>query len=144
MSPRVFDEKGNPKTKYEVNEAEVKVVRLIFELYAKGNGPKNIVMELGSKVIKPRSGTYWSKSTVADILRNETYIGWTVFNKRDKKTMGKQFKPKDEWIIIKKTHEPTISEELFNRVQKLIEERQPKNTPAQGIVFRKKSSTMRD
>jgi len=128
---RIFDEKGNAKTKYEVNEAEAKVVKLIFELYAKGNGLKNIVMELGSKGIKPRSGTYWSKSTVADILRNETYIGWTVFNKRDKKTVGRQFKPKEEWIVIKNTHEPIISEELFNRVQKLIEERQPKNTPAQ-------------
>jgi len=128
---RVFDEKGNPKTKYELNKTEAKVVKLIFELYAKGNGLKNVVMELGSKGIKPRSGTYWSKSTVADILRNETYIGWTVFNKRDKKTIGRQFKPKNEWIIIKNTHEPIISEEVFNRIQKLIEERQPKNTPAQ-------------
>jgi len=128
---KVFDEKGNPKTKYEVNETEAKVVKLIFKLYAKGNGLKNIVMELGSKGIKPRSGTYWSKSTVADILRNETYIGWTVFNKRDKKTIGRQFKPKEEWIIIKNTHEPIVSGELFDKVQKLIEERQPKNTPAQ-------------
>lgn len=128
---RVFDEKGNPKTKYEVNETEAKVVKLIFELYAKGNGLKNIVMELAKRGIKPRSGTYWSKSTVANILRNETYIGWTVFNKRDKKTTGRQFKPKDEWVIIKNTHRPIISEELFNRVQKLIEERHPKNTPAQ-------------
>lgn len=127
---RVFDEKGNPKTKYEINESEAKVVRLIFELYAKGNGLKNIVMEFAKRGIKPRSGTYWSKSTVANILRNETYIGWTVFNKRDKKTTGRQFKPKDEWVIIKNTHRPIISEELFDGVQKLIEERQPKNTPA--------------
>ena len=120
---QVFDEKGNPKTKYEINEPEAKVVKLIFELYATGNGLKNIVMELGRREIKPRSGSYWSKSTVANILRNETYIGWTVFNKRDKKTMGRQFKRKEEWIIIKNTHEPIISEKLFDRIQKLIEER---------------------
>ena len=128
---RVFDEKGNSKTKYQVNETEAKVVKLIFDLYARGNGLKNIVMELTRRGIKPRSGIYWSKSTVANILRNETYIGWTVFNKRDKKTVGRQFKPKEEWIIIKNTHEPIVGERLFNRVQKLIEERQPKNTPAQ-------------
>ncbi len=127
---RIFDEKRNPKTKYEVNETEAKAVRLIFELYAKGNGLKNIVMAFAKRGIKPRSGSYWSKSTVANILRNETYIGWTVFNKRDKKTTGKQSKPKDEWVIIRNTHEPIISEELFDRVQELIEERQPKNTPA--------------
>ena len=128
---QVLDEKENPKTKYEVNETEAKVVKLIFDLYPKGNGLKNIVMELNRRGIRPRSDSYWSKSSVANILRNETYISWTVFNKRDKKTMGRQFKPKDEWIIIKNTHEPIVSEELFNKVQKLIEERQPKNTPAQ-------------
>ena len=53
---------------------------------------KNIVMELTRREIKSRSGTYWSKSTIAQILPNETYIGWTVFNKRDKKRVGKQFK----------------------------------------------------
>ena len=60
---------------------------------------------------------------MAQILPNETYIGWTVFDKRDKKRVGKQFKPEDEWIIIKNTHEPIISEELFNGMQKLIQER---------------------
>lgn len=34
-------------------------------------------------------------------------------------------------IIVKNTHEPIISEVLFNRTQELIEERQPKNAPAQ-------------
>jgi len=43
---RVFDDRGNPKTKYEINEAEAKVVRLIFKLYSNGNGLKNIVMDL--------------------------------------------------------------------------------------------------
>ena len=128
---RVFDGKKNPKTKYEINDAEVKVAKLIFELYAKGNGLKNIAMHLNKNGHKPRSGNKWSKTTIANILKNETYIGWTVFNKSDNKTLGKQFKPKSEWIIIKNTHEPIISEQLFNKVQKLIEQRQPKNQPAQ-------------
>jgi DNA invertase Pin-like site-specific DNA recombinase len=128
---RIFDDKQNPKTKYEINETEAKVVKLIFDLYAKGNGLKNIAMYLNKNEYKPRSGNIWSKNTIANILKNEVYIGWIVFNKRDKKTYGKQFKPKEEWIIIKNTHEAIISEELFNKVQKLIEERQPKNQPAQ-------------
>jgi len=127
---QVFDSRGNPKTKYEINEAEARVVKLIFKLYSNGNGLKNIVMELIKKGIKPRSSSYWGKTTIANILRNKSYIGWTVFNKRDKKTKGVQFKPRNEWVIIKNTHEPIITEELFNRVQSLIKERQPKNTPA--------------
>lgn len=128
---RIYDDNKNAKTKYEINKSEVPGVRLIFELYAKGNGIKNIAMLLNKKGYKPRSGAKWSKTTISKILRNETYIGWTVFNKRDSKTFGTQFKPKSEWVIIKNTHEPIISEELFNKVQRLIEQRQPKNQPAQ-------------
>jgi site-specific DNA recombinase len=127
---RVFDDKKNPKTKYEINGAEAEVVKLIFELYAKGNGLKNIVMHLNKEKLSSRSGDKWGPTTIANILRNETYIGWTVFNKKDNKTTGRQFKPRSEWVIIKNTHEPIISEELFSRVQKLIEQKQPKNQPA--------------
>ncbi len=126
----IYDENKNQRTKYEINESEAAIVKLIFELYVKGNGLKNIVTYLNTHDHKPRSGGNWSKSTVANVLRNESHIGWTVFNKRDKKTYGKQFKPKDQWIIIKNTHEAIISEDLFNKVQRLIEKRQPKNQPA--------------
>jgi len=126
----VYDENKNQRTKYELNESEAATVKLIFELYIKGNGLKNIVTHLNKHDYRPRSGGKWSKSTVANVLRNEAYIGWTVFNKRDRKTYGKQFKPKDQWIIIKNTHDPIISEELFDKAQRLIEKRQPKNQPA--------------
>lgn len=126
---RVYDENGNPKTKYEIEEQEAEVVRLIFEKYAQGNGLKNIVMFLNDHGYRPRMAKHWTKTTMANILRSEVYIGWTVFNKKDKETFGQQFKPKSEWIIVKNTHEPIISEELFNKVQKLIEKRRPERTP---------------
>ena len=128
---RIFDDNKNPKTKYEINNSEAEIVKLIFDLYAKGNGLKNIVMSLNKNGYKPRSGNIWSTTTISNILRNETYIGWTVFNKRDNSTCGRQFKPKSEWVIIKNTHEAIISEELFNKVQQLIKQRQPKNQAAQ-------------
>nr|BDD44589.1 integrase [bacterium] len=127
----VYDENNYQRTKYEINESEAKTVRLIFELYVKGNGLKNIVNYLNTHDYKPRSGSKWSKSTVANVLRNESYIGWTVFNKRDKKTYGKQFKPKDQWLTIKNTHEAIVDKDIFDKTQKLIEARQPKNQPAQ-------------
>src|SRR3989338_10305774 len=58
---RIFDDRNNPKTKYEVNETEAKIVRLIFELYAKGNGLKNIAMYLNKHGYNPRSCNTWSK-----------------------------------------------------------------------------------
>lgn len=127
----IYDEKNYQRTKYEINESEAVIVRLIFDLYAKGNGLKNIVTYLNTHGHKPRSGGKWSKSTVANVLRNEAYIGWTVFNKRDKKTYGKQFKSRNQWLVIKNTHEPIVEKEVFDKAQRLIKERQPKNQPAQ-------------
>jgi len=126
----VYDEKNIQRTKYEVNESEAATVRLIFDLYTKGNGLKNIVLYLNSNGHKPRSGGKWSKSTVANVLRNESYIGWTVFNKRDKKTYGKQFKAKDQWIVIKNTHESIVENDVFDKAQRLIEQKRPTNQPA--------------
>lgn len=80
--------------KFEIEEKEAEVVYIIFDIYAKGNGLKNIIKFLNDNGYKPRSARHWSKSTIADILRNEVYIGWTVFNKKDKKTEGKKYKIK--------------------------------------------------
>jgi len=52
---RVFDNKNNPKTKYEINETEALIVQLIFEMYAKGNGLKNIVIHLNDNGYKEES-----------------------------------------------------------------------------------------
>jgi len=126
----VYDEKNYQRTKYEINESEAGTVRLIFKLYTKGNGLKNIVNYLNGHGYKSRSGGRWSKSTVANVLRNESYIGWTVFNKRDTKTYGRQFKPKDQWLVVKNTHAPIVEKEIFDKAQKLIEKRRPVNQPA--------------
>ncbi|MCF7879052.1 MAG: recombinase family protein, partial [Candidatus Omnitrophica bacterium] len=126
----VYDENNYQRTKYEINDSEAATVRLIFDLYTKGHGLKNIVIYLNTHGYKPRSGGKWGTSTVANILRNESYIGCTVFNKRDKKTYGKQFKPKDQWLVVKNTHEPIVEKEVFDKAQRLIEERRPKNQPA--------------
>lgn len=56
---KVFDDRGNPKTKYEINEDEAMVVKLIFNLYANGNGLKNIVMELIRKGLIRIRTCFW-------------------------------------------------------------------------------------
>lgn len=114
------------KNKLIKKEEEAKVVKKIFELYSKRNGIRRIINYLEEHNIKTRKGKKWSKSTIANMLRNEKYAGisarnkWSngkVFNKHNPK-----IKPKNEWII-KKTDriEPIISEELFNKCQKLRE-----------------------
>ena len=68
----------------------------------------------------------WSYQTIHTILNNETYLGHLVQNKvntlsyKDKK---KKSVPKEQWIIVKNTHEPIIEQEVFDMVQKLQKNR---------------------
>lgn len=68
----------------------------------------------------------WSFQTINTILHNEVYIGNMVQNKSCKKSYkdkGKENVPKKEWIRVENTHEPIIDFKVFQKVQKLLNER---------------------
>ena len=74
----------------------------------------------------------WSNNSVRNILRNPVYAGHLVTNKRIKPS----FKSKkvfsvlpEDYIIVENIHEPIVSPEDFNLVQRLITSRRP--SPAQ-------------
>jgi len=128
---KVVDERGNEKTKLEINPTEAETVRLIFSLYLNGDsgnklmGSKHIAMYLNERRIKGRSGKRWSMQSVLSVLSNSTYAGTYYFNKRDSKT-GKQ-KPQNEWIPIQV---PAIIDKIeFEKVQTIIAKRDPRKTP---------------
>ena len=67
-----------------------------------------------------RSGSgNWQTWTVTKILADEVYVGDMVQGKT--KTIGHKQVPTgpEEWIIVRDTHEPLISRELFEKVQEL-------------------------
>jgi len=114
--------KGDPE--------EVATVRRIYDLYAnKGYGVFRIADILNVENIpaprkKPQALTKgWSNSSIWNILHDETYIGWIVWNKNVYKNFFEKdkgwgrYKPREEWIICKNAHEPLVAEETFNRVQ---------------------------
>lgn len=124
-----------------IDEYAAAIVRRIYQLYLSGYGKAKIGsllssdgvliptlykrQTLGENYYNCRSldtTKNWSYQTIHTILNNETYIGNMVQNKantisyKDKK---KKLLPKEEWIIVKNTHEPIIEPEVFYRVQKL-------------------------
>ena len=114
--------KGDPE--------EVATVQRIYDLYAnKGYGVFRIADTLNVENIpaprkKPQALTKgWSNSSIWNILHDETYIGWIVWNKNVYKNFFEKdkgwgrYKPREEWIICKNAHEPLVDEETFNRVQ---------------------------
>lgn len=108
-------------------------VRLIFCMAAQGQTTQKITEILNQKKIpipldyrKMKRGEAmllrpWTPSGVCKILRNPTYLGHTVQGKSEKRSLKSQRscpKPKNEWIVVKNTHEPLVSEELFALAQR--------------------------
>lgn len=126
------------KTKYLLaDETAASIVKEIFELAASGHTLHYVAKALNAKGI-PSPGRYqydrglrksekfknskWYMQTVRKILMDQTYLGWTISGKYRSEyyATGEKISkpvPRDEWIITKGTHEPIISECLFNKVQ---------------------------
>ena len=141
-----------------INEQEAENVRTIYKMAIKGDGILKIVQYLNNNNILCRkelqrrnkknidlnskdivSVYKWSKSTVGNILTNETYIGNLVYNRTGTKNYKDhtiKSKPKSEWIIVNATHEGIVSKKEFEEVGKLIATRRSKKTkPPMESIF---------
>lgn len=89
-----------------VNENERPQVELLFDLCLKGYNFEQIAGEMNARGYSHKFG-HWQRYTVARSLRNPVYCGKVSFS-------GELFAG---------VHEPIISEELFDQVQNIREER---------------------
>ena len=141
-----------------IDEEAAAVVREIFTLFAQGHGKTAIARILNERGI-PNPTEYkrlqglryktshnvnsklWKYFAVADILSNQMYIGNMVQGKYGSvsyKTKECRPRPRNQWIIVEGTHEPIIDQELWNRVQALIQQRaKPFDTGELGIFAHK-------
>ena len=128
----------------EIDPVTAPVVRHIFDLRLQGNGFRKIALILNAeKVPAPRTFYYmaegrenhraetpfWNDVTVKTILRNEVYLGHMVQNKTGTvsyKNHKQVSKPESEWIRVENTHEPLISQDVWDAVQRMD------NHPARG------------
>lgn len=153
----VFGYKKHPheKGKIIIDEDTKWIVEKIFKYALEGKGISHITRKLiQEKIPTPsyfhykRDGYFsylydgeqreskkyeWGEAQVKKILKDETYIGNTVYNKQKSisyKTKKRINNPKSEWKVIKGTHEPIIDEKDFFEVQKMISSRHrpPKNS----------------
>lgn len=116
-----------------------KVVKYIFELADEGKNPSTIAdiltekktlipsaymkeyhpeQYLGMKFSDP---FLWTKSTVTKILNRKEYLGCTILHKSvntNFKLHKRRTTSEDEQYVFENTHEPIISQELWDRVQR--------------------------
>lgn len=111
--------------------------RMVLELEGTpiGNAMKNGTLETSTGFRFP---TDWVGKNVKMILENQVYLGHMVSHK----TQTKSFKnrklvavPKEDWIVVKNTHEAIIDEETFELVQKFISVKKRPNKTGRPNMF---------
>ncbi|OZV11237.1 resolvase [Tissierella sp. P1] len=112
---------SNSETRLEVVQEEAIIIKEIFELYSQGKGLKAITNEINHKGYKTKRGNFFSVSGVKEILKNPLYIGRIRFNRYvDWGTKRREGKNED-YVLVDGGHEPIISKETWDKVQKLYE-----------------------
>ena len=127
--------------KLVVDPVAAEVVKKIFKMYAEGYGYHRICEYLNNNNIPPRSvykrqkgskfvchscdydKVRWNPDTVAQILRNEVYIGNLVQGKTtyvSYKNHKEKAVPKKDWCRVENTHEAIIDIDTWNKVQSIL------------------------
>lgn len=113
-----------------------KIVKRIFNSYISGKSAESIAKILTEEDIptpsqlarKKNASSKWHATTIRKMLVNQHYIGNLVQGKTEAiNTIYKSRvnNSKDDYIVVKNTHEPIISKEQFNLVNDTIESRKP-------------------
>lgn len=111
-----------PDKTYTINEHEVRVVKLIFEMYATGKGYGDIIYTLNNAGYRTQTGRCFGKNSLHEILKNEKYRGVYIFNRsagksEDGKRNHHKSKSNDNIIRIECGMPRIIDDETWERVQ---------------------------
>lgn len=109
--------------KLVINQDEAWIVQKIFNLYLQNYGARAIAEHLNSLGIKTRSGALWSDFPIKRMLKNEAYIGNTVWNRTKRNDTKELSRPVEEWVRTEATHEPIIDKATFQAVQERMEQK---------------------
>lgn len=107
---------GNPPV---IVPEEAEVVKTIFNKFVnEGITMFQITRQFNEMGIKTRSGKSYQRRSIDYILQNPMYIGYVRWNRQHHSSHT--VKSKEDWIISKGTHEPIISEDIYNAAQERI------------------------
>jgi hypothetical protein len=96
-------------------------------------------------ILSPNGKKSWPVSTAKSMEDNyEVYLGHTIFNRHNERVKirgkldgyvgGIKWRPRDEWVIERNTHEPLITEEIAEAIQQ-IKKRGLRDSPSRKRVY---------
>ena len=134
---------------YVINEDQAETVRIIYDLYLKGNGFNKIANELVRLKRKDSSGLVrWDATKVSRILHNATYKGYQGYYKSyknnylDQKTIVNR--DEDTYLYVKGRFTPIISEEVWDKCKALRESKLTLRKTQEGKLERTGTRTSED
>ncbi len=124
--------------KLVIDEKSSKIVCKIFKLFANGMNASNIAKKLNEQNISTSITYYktgrlkreqgepqWRKGTISNLLRKQVYIGHLIQGRKTSKDGSRsgdyRIKSEDEWIVVKNSHEPIVEEDIFYKVQAIMD-----------------------
>ena len=120
-----------------VDEPAASVVRRIFEMRSQGISPRHIADKLNeegvptasdylyAKMGKPnprRTSHLWSAERIRALINNPTYLGHlvqmrtTTVSYKNHKNVKKD---PSEWVVVENTHEPLVSQEIWDKCREI-------------------------
>ncbi len=134
----------NPESgRREIDPYQAAIVRRIFARYAATRSFSAVASELNDAGIPAFSGGTWYPITVRRVLFNEAYIGRTVYRRTKRvrvRAPGARRRtrvierPVEEWIDIPGATPPIISDDLWRRVQAILDD--PERTKRRTVSKR--------
>ena len=140
----------DPEDKHHliIEEDGAEIIRRIFRLYILGNSARHIAEMLnGEEVPTPRvhffnrlgkinpytnDSNQWGSATITSILKNQVYIGHMMQGKRQKKNFKLKKRnviPRENWVVVKNTHDPLIDEITWAKAQEIFSRNKRKIKP---------------
>lgn len=116
----------------KVNEFESQILKEIFNSYLNGISMNNIAKDLNIKRIPSKRGGKWCQSTIKQILTNKLYIGIVIYRGKNK----------NEYFENKGVHTPIIDEDIFYRVQSIIQAKNQKKIKKSPMEYSYFSSVL--
>ncbi|PLX93312.1 MAG: hypothetical protein C0621_07955 [Desulfuromonas sp.] len=118
MTITAFRTKFDESKLLDVHPLEAETVKLIFDLHIRGiDGTPFTTKQIADHLNIAgclRRKRPWTPASIRSVLRDETYLGERIFNRRCRKTG--QLKPEGEWIRV--TVPAIIPEHVFTSAQR--------------------------
>ena len=97
------------------------IIREVFTLYSNGVKQREIAMMLGERGIRTRYGKMPENRWIDYILRNPCYIGKIRWSLNGARAVSKYDFNNENIMTVDGHHEPLISMELWDKVQKMLD-----------------------